>query len=203
VGGVFNKYRKQLRDGRDGYYMFAGMSGRYGGRAAERRALGVTRSGFDEQIVFAAAFDTVGPYVALGRPTEDFRTMDLGAAKKYVENHEWQDAVRKWLESCAAVVIEAADSEGLAWELQQVVRIVPPQRVLVVCPQIGTEYETFRTRSASVFPAGLPSKRPNSRLLAFGDSWQPMQLRNVEFDALATLRPFFDRIKAMPERLPT
>lgn len=203
AGGVLNKYREQFKGGSAGYYMASGMSVRYRGRAAERRALGVARSAFDEQMVFAAAFEMLGPYIALGRPTEDFRTMDLGAAKKYVENHEWQDAVCRWLESCAAVAIEAADSDGLAWELQQVVNIVPPQRVLVICPQTDAEYEAFRARSASVFPASLPRARPDSRLLVFRATWKPIELQNVDFDALRTLRPFFERIRPLPERIPT
>jgi hypothetical protein len=199
VVGMIGQYRKLARGGRDGSYLFAGRS--HATRIAERTALNVQRSIIDEQMVFAHAFSRFGPYIAIGKPSESFKDMDLGAAKKYVENHEWQQAVSEWLRTCAAVVIEAADSEGLRWELAQVVAILPPHRVLVICPHTGPEYARFFWSCASLFPHSLPEKRPPSRLLGFDGTWHPVEIENVRCDVVDSLRPFFQNIEGyVPDR---
>jgi hypothetical protein len=101
-------------------YMSSAMRGDsfFGGRLNARGILRDDRRAFDEQLVFARAFGAIGPYIALGRPSENYQDMDLGAAKKYVSNDEWQAEVERWLNKSAAVVIESADSAGLGWEIQ-------------------------------------------------------------------------------------
>lgn len=163
-------------------------------RARLARVIGSRRSPLDEQMVFADAFRQVGPYIALGRPHEGFRDMDLGAAKKYVADTEWQGVVREWLIQCAAVVVEAGDSAGLGWEIEQVVKLVPPSHVLVVCPYTVEDYAAFVQVHSHWFPVGLPRTRPTSRLLVFGPGWQPRTLRNINFNASETLAPFFAQL---------
>ena len=197
IKGIARKHRLSLRS-REGTYLHAGDSTFYGGRGAVRGALGVQRSMFDEQMVFAQAFSAVGPYIALGRPTEDFRNMDLGAAKKYVAHDEWQGVVTQWLGTCAAVVVEAAASQSLAWELEEIVKIVPAPRVLLICPRTDEEDRAFWWRSASLFPVSLPETRPTSRLLIFDDCWRPEELENVNVNAAESLQPFFERVKLAP-----
>jgi hypothetical protein len=181
---------------RGGFYL--GTRKRYDAITSERyrlaKLVGSRRPPLDEQMMFADAFRQVGPYIALGRPHEGFRDMDLGAAKKYVSDHEWQDVVRDWLTQCAAVVIEGADSASLGWEIDQVVSLVPPSHVLVVCPYSVENYLVFVQAHAPRFPRGLPTTRPTSRLMVFGPSWEPKELYNVNFNAAETLAPFFNRL---------
>ena len=121
--------------------------------------------------------------------------MDLSAAKMYVSDAEWQNVVRDWLGRCAGVVLEAGDSSGLGWEIQQVALLVPPRRLLLICPISDAEYESFLRVYSGFFPLGLPSTRPRSRLLIFGDDWRSRELHNIDFDASKTLEPYFAQLR--------
>jgi hypothetical protein len=91
-------------------------------REFRMKFLDSNRSNFDEQMIFAEYFSELGPYVAIGRPGEAFESMDLGAAKFYVSDQEWATKVSELIDRAGAIVIEAAESDGLGWELQEVVR---------------------------------------------------------------------------------
>jgi hypothetical protein len=168
----------------------------WGGRLNARGVLRADRRAFDEQLVFAHAFGAIGPYIALGRPGENYQDMDLGAAKKYVSDDEWQSEVERWLNKSAAVVIESADSAGLGWEIQRAVEIVPPTTVLIICPFADEDYVAFCERHGRLFPQGLPRDRPRSRLLMFDNGWRPIPLQCIESDAARTLAPFFAQVLA-------
>ncbi|HEV2840566.1 MAG TPA: hypothetical protein VGW39_04505 [Chthoniobacterales bacterium] len=194
--GILLPYLDKLR-AQKGVYAFSTTPGNtfYGGRMHLRSVLGTSRSRFDEQMVFAHALSAIGPYVALGRPTESFRDMDLGAAKKYVSNDEWQGAVIDWLRKCAAVVMEAADSASLGWEIEQVVRWVPPTRVLVICPHTEDEYQAFVRAHEHRFPRRFPRLKPENRLLIFNNNWFPRELENINLNVTETLQPFFEQLR--------
>jgi hypothetical protein len=159
-----------------------------------RSILGIPRHRWDEQIVFARALSILGPYIALGRSNENTSNMDLGAAKKFVSNEEWRDTVNIWLQKSVAVVLEAADSASLGWEIQQTISLLPPTAVLIICPQTDSDYESFKKAHGHLFPKGLPEVRPPGRLLIFNELWQPTALNNVDNDATRTLQPFFDQV---------
>jgi hypothetical protein len=78
--------------------------------------------------------------------------MDLGAAKKFVSDDEWQHVVIQWLSICAAVVLEAGDSDGLLWEMRQIVKRIEPTRLLIILPFEEEDYEAFRRCTAGIFP---------------------------------------------------
>ena len=48
-----------------------------------RNILGTSMARMDEQFVFARALSNIGPYVALGRPTENCQNMDLLKSAEY------------------------------------------------------------------------------------------------------------------------
>lgn len=192
----------------EGHYMSSGTGGNrymssamradsfFGGRLNAHGILRADRRAFDEQLVFAHAFGAIGPYIALGRSTENDQDMDLGAAKKYVSNDEWQSEVERWLNKSAAVVVESADSAGLGWEIQRVVEMVRPTTVLVICPFADQDYVAFVERHGDLFSQGLPRDRPRSRLLMFDGCWRPIPLQSVDSDAARTLAPFFAQVLA-------
>lgn len=160
-----------------------------------RYILGISKARVDEQSMFAIALSNIGPYVALGRPTENCRNMDLGAAKKFVSNEAWKDSVIDWLNRCIAVVVEAADSSSLGWEIEQTIRIVPPTSVLIICPHTDSDYQSFSEAYRHLFPKELPKERPRSRLLTFNENWLPRELTNIDKELTHSLQPFFKQVQ--------
>jgi hypothetical protein len=80
----------------------------------------------------AHALQSIGPFVALGRPEEDWPP--TGAARLYVNDRDWQAAVRFFLAHAAAVVMAVGRSGALDWELGELVRTVDRRRVLFFFP---------------------------------------------------------------------
>ncbi len=188
----------------DGIYLHATASPRppsvgamtfYRNNRKMRYILGISKARMDEQIVFAFAMSNIGPYVALGRPTENCQNMDLGAAKKFVSNEDWKDSVVDWLNKCKAVVVESADSASLGWEIEQTIKVVPPTCVLIICPHTDSEYQSFSDAYKNLFPKGLPEVRPRSRLLTFNENWLPKELSNIDKELTGSLQPFFQQVQ--------
>jgi hypothetical protein len=108
-----------------------------------------------EEEMLANVLRDVGPVTAIGRPGEPLP--ELGASRFYVSNAEWQQAVTDLLRRAVLVVARAGATDGLRWELEQIVRRVDPARLVLLLPFQGDEYETFRARAA-IFPHGLPER---------------------------------------------
>lgn len=155
--------------------------------------LNANRSLFDEQLIFASFFTRIGPYVAIGRPGETFGNMDVGAAKMYVTDGEWQNTILNLLKISAAIVLEAGDSEGLLWEIEQITTHIPARKFLIILPASDMEYQAFRTFAEHAFPMSLPKEWVRSRLIIFEDDWTPIELENVNFSVAAALTPFCQR----------
>ena len=66
--------------------------------------------------------------------------MDLGAAKQYVPDEAWMKKIIEFIDQSAAILIEAAHSEGLAWELQQVLQRASPEKVQLILPRTDPDY---------------------------------------------------------------
>jgi len=60
-----------------------------------------------------------GPFVAIGEPGE--RLPDLGAARAYFSDHEWQAAVLDWIGRARTIVIIVGKTRWVTWELQRVI----------------------------------------------------------------------------------
>lgn len=70
-----------------------------------------------EELLAAAIIVSQSRLVAIGRPGE--RLPELGAARTYYPDDDWQDAVRVTAARSAAVLLVAGRTEGLAWEVEQ------------------------------------------------------------------------------------
>ena len=97
----------------------------------------------------------VGPVIAIGRPGE--RLPELGAARRYVSDDEWQEVIRGLITEAALVVIRAGDTPNLWWELEHAVRAAA-RRVVIVA--LGPLPE-FDRRFAQAF--GVPRRGPQPR----------------------------------------
>jgi hypothetical protein len=76
----------------------------------------------------------VGPVVTLGRPGDDLAF--AGAARLYVSNANWQQAIRHLMMRSIAVVILVGRTEGLWWEINTALEVVSLNRLLFCFPYI-------------------------------------------------------------------
>ncbi len=160
---------------------------------------------FDEQLFLANLFNQIGPYVAIERPNRArlWRTWsDVGSAKLRVPDSQWQEKVLGLIEASSMVVVEAGSSMGLLWELDQIVSLVPPRKVLLILPERERKYRRFRLNSLSIFPVALPRYATDLRFVMFDENWKPVALRgeaaleegpSLGVRYAAVLQPFFER----------
>ncbi|MFI9834845.1 hypothetical protein ACIHIX_45050 [Streptomyces sp. NPDC051913] len=140
-----------------------------------------------------------GRVVAVGRPGE--RLPLPGADRFYLPLAEWQAPVSGLIGRARIVALVTGSSPGTLWELTECMRLLPPQRLLLLVFSDEVEYEEFRTavpaafeeRSREmagegsaplrtpVFPAYPPLHNPQSLvrgtglqgLIHFDAAWQP------------------------------
>jgi hypothetical protein len=133
----------------------------------------------------------IGPLVAIGRPGEALPP--LGFARLYVADDGWQGAVLDLLDRAAAVVLVAGTSNGLMWELEQVFRRVPRERVTLIVPAWPRhDFDDFRRRVHQRLGIELPPVSAGRRgpfphdiraLIGFEASGRPL-LHEWDWDAL-------------------
>jgi len=102
----------------------------------------------------------LGPLVAIGRPGEALPP--LGFARLYASDTDWQGTVLDLLARSAAVVLVAGTSPGLLWELEQVMRRVPRQRVILIVPAWpGHDHAAFQALASQRLGLQLPALNPS------------------------------------------
>ena len=142
-----------------------------------------------------------GELIAIGRPGESLPTP--GAARIYTSDEQWKDVVKRQIQAAQLVVIRAAAGENVFWELTQAVKILNPQKLLILCLNMKVrDYESFRTRANSILDVPLPeSTRFVSGFIGFDAGWNPIFLalrapffRVGSFKLLCkyTLKPVFE-----------
>jgi hypothetical protein len=114
--------------------------------------LSVALESEEEQL--AEAMNELGPFVAIGRPGE--RLPELGAARMYVSDAEWQNKVGELLARAQLVVLRAGETPGFWWEMQRVIKTIAPERVIVLLPFGRRKYEIFRENVGKYLPSPLP-----------------------------------------------
>jgi hypothetical protein len=118
---------------------------------------------FYEQLTFeemvAEECAAAGPVAAIGRPGERLPT--LGAARTYVSDGEqWTDRVGEYLGRCGWVVMVVGRTDGtngLAWELRQIIARVPLEKVVFVVPPVdeaeaAVRWAGFRAVAGDLLP---------------------------------------------------
>lgn len=139
----------------------------------------------------------LGPVIAVGKPGEN--VSPLGAAREYVEEDQWRDCIRKYLDESAYVVSILGSTPGLQWEYEQIGARGKQDNVIVVFPpkpfeQLQRRWEVFRTffdRAASVdLPFGPKLAAPLLALFR-GAGTSPVVLRCCINDETAYGVAFF------------
>jgi tetratricopeptide (TPR) repeat protein len=107
-----------------------------------------------EEEQLAQVLNEIGPFIALGRPTE--RLPQVGAARIYVSHDEWQDRVTQLMSQARLVVLRAGTTAGLWWEVKTAVEVAGPEKLLFVMPFTKKQYATFRRTAKQFLPCCLP-----------------------------------------------
>jgi hypothetical protein len=125
----------------------------------------------------------VGPFVAIGDPSE--RLPQLGAARVYSTNEDWQAKVDELMARAGVVLLHAGKSEGITWEVRHVVVMNDSDRVILSLPVQAKRnrpsrqerYDTFRRLFGDAFPQTLPEHIGESQFLYFEGDWTPRLLK--------------------------
>jgi hypothetical protein len=117
----------------------------------------------------------VGSVAAIGEPASP---PILGADNVYVSDDGWQEKVLALATGAELVILTAGTTPGVLWETENMIRVVPPSRLLLNIP--GTtlarrrkHYAAFREAAGGLFPRGLPAELKR-RVITFEDDWTPV-----------------------------
>jgi len=80
----------------------------------------------------AGELSRFGPFVAIGEPGE--RLPDLGAARAYFSDDEWQAAVLDWIGRARTIVLIGGMTRWVTWELQKVITSGKLDRLVLLLP---------------------------------------------------------------------
>jgi TM2 domain-containing membrane protein YozV len=89
----------------------------------------------------AMIMNRVGPVVAIGKPGESLP--ELGAARLYVGDDEWQAKITDLMKQARLVVIRAGATANLWWEIDQCAKLLPPRQLLLVSFGQGEDAKIF------------------------------------------------------------
>ena len=158
----------------------------------DARATSEELVGMRDEHILAELFGEVGPVVAIGRPGE--RLPQLGAARIYFRNEDWQQGIREMLDRSQLAILRVGSSEGFLWEVRNVVANVPAEKVLLYFshrlsdPDLQREYGAFVARTREIFPRPLPPTIGRERFVAFERDWTPRLIGAVEPTTASLLR---------------
>src|SRR6185295_6816763 len=122
-----------------------------------------------------------GPFVAVGNPTEELPV--LGAARVYATDEAWQMTVDELTARAGVVLLQAGESEGVAWEVHHVVNLDAPERLILSLPLAtrrrpsrAERYAAFRSRFGDLFPRPLAESIGDCQFAYFDADWTPRLL---------------------------
>jgi len=90
-----------------------------------------TGASFDE-ILAPAINKRLGPLVGLGNPNDYLPAPGVG--RVYQNDANWQETVLDLLGRAGAVILVEGETPSFCWELSQVRKLCPPEKVFVVTP---------------------------------------------------------------------
>jgi len=130
---------------------------------------------FEERL--ARTLRKIGPFVAIGDPTE--RLPQLGAARLYAADEEWQPKVDELTARAGVILLHAGESQGLAWEVRHAIALDAPERLILSLPLYAKRrqpsrqerYDAFRRRFGDAFPRPLPESIGHSQFVYFEPDW--------------------------------
>ena len=169
-------------------------------------------SGFaSEEEQLAEAVAPIGPLLAIGQPGE--RLPKPGAIRAYATDAEWKDVVIHWLTVARLIILRPGTSQGVWWEMEQVVRATSADRFLMLLIRATRpEYDALARMMQERFTISLPDFQEIQRarvvtgFFEFAGDWRarflPLQAptwRRSSYKSMRTLfhyalRPVFERL---------
>jgi hypothetical protein len=109
---------------------------------------------FEEPVAWE--LDSYGPVVAVGRPGGSLAS--LGAAREHLPHDGWRDQIAQRMRDAAVIVISPGETEGVVWELRQIVTGDHLDRTVFVFPPLAPSALARRWEhtSAVLRGAGAP-----------------------------------------------
>ncbi len=150
----------------------------------------------------AHAFQSIGPFVAVGAPGE--RLAPIGAARIYLSDDTWQTTVATLVERAAVVVLQPEVTPGTWWELHLVIDTVDLRRVLLLVPNPALRplgYERVHSLTSQVLPVPLPEHPAACDAFMFDDERRPQPLTFGRTPARA-LQPFVAQVRRVTGGVP-
>jgi hypothetical protein len=134
--------------------------------------------------ILARLTQSFGNMAAIGEPGSP---PILGADNVYVSDENWQEQVLEMAQGAKLVILTIGTTPGVIWEIENMLRIVPPSQLLLNIPGMTSarrrkNYKVFRNKLEHLFPQGLPEEL-RRRALAFSDDWTPLKDTKTEPDS--------------------
>jgi hypothetical protein len=109
---------------------------------------------FEESVAWE--LNTYGPVVAVGRPGRSLAS--LGAAREHLSDATWRDQVAARMDDAGIVAIATGETDGLAWELGQIVTGGHVPKTFFVFPPVPPDAlgRRWEHTAASLERAGQP-----------------------------------------------
>ncbi len=87
-----------------------------------------------EEELLAEVLSKIGPCVAIGQPDEVLPK--IGFHRTYTGD-EWRETVLSFMSRARLVVMMGGTTDNFRWELQRALRLVKPERLLMLVPYVG------------------------------------------------------------------
>lgn len=131
---------------------------------------------------FKEALAPLGDFIAFGRPGE--RLQPVGASRLYLKD-SWQDEITRYMTRARLVIVRPGSSPSILWEVSQVLRTVPPERIVFYLRFRGRgkrkerDYEVFRYCVRAHLGVKLPDRLGEARYLVFDARGRPHFIREA------------------------
>jgi hypothetical protein len=103
---------------------------------------GYFTAGNPEEERLADALTWAGLPVGVGQPGQ--RVPHVGIPRMYLPLHGWEEPVREMMRGASLVVLVLGHGTGTLWELGEAMRILPPQRLVLLVTMARDEYDRCR-----------------------------------------------------------
>jgi len=125
----------------------------------------------------AFIMNRVGPVVAIGKPGEQLP--ELGAARLYARDDEWQVKITDLMRRSRLVVIRGGTTANLWWEIEQAAKLLPLRKLLIV--SIGKSEEASEFNRGIEQRFGQPANPHSDGMMASPFFWHERELGRIAY----------------------